>query len=261
MGDLGVFGAWLLLAIVIVGAVLVAIGSVFLARRIIGNDIGPEHNSVLSPFLTVIGLVYGALLGFTVVVGWQQYLSAETNVSHEAATLVTMYRQTVAMPQPEQALVREQLRRYGAAVQGPAWGEAEFGGINNQGRTALDQLYRIVGTKDPGASASPIEQQFLSQVTVLAADRSERILNARQRVPALLWCTLIFGGAVLVQLTSFMRLMSDRAHAVLVSTVSVLLALLLYVIYTLDHPFGPIGVTPAPFSHAMEIFDLVDRGS
>lgn len=58
---------------------------------------------------------------------------------------------------------------------------------------------------------------------------------------------LIFGGTVLILLTCFMRLENARAHAVLVGAVAVLLSLLLYVIYTLDHPFGPIGVTPQPF--------------
>ncbi|MGB8403779.1 MAG: DUF4239 domain-containing protein [Mycobacterium sp.] len=260
MGDLGVAGAWLLLAIVVIGAVCLAIGCVLLARRIVDRDTGPEHNAVLSPFLTVVGLVYGALLGFTVVVGWQQFLSAETNVFDEASTLTTLYRQTVAMPQPEQVQVREQLRRYAAAVQGPEWGKDEFGDIGNSGRSSLTQLYRIVGTGNSGASASPVGQQFLSQLTVLASDRSARILNAKQRIPTLLWCALVFGGAVLILLTSFMRLASNRAHEILVSAVTVLLALLLYVIYTLDHPFGQIGVTSHPFAHAVEVFDLVDKG-
>ena len=83
----------------------------WLGRRVLTSDTGPEHNSALSPFLTVVGLVYGALLGFTVVVGWQEFLSAEVNVSNEASTLTTMYRQTVAMPQPEQSQMREQLRK------------------------------------------------------------------------------------------------------------------------------------------------------
>src|ERR1700724_31137 len=96
-------GARRLLAIVVVGAVGIAIGSVLLARRVVAVDTSPENNSILSPFLTVVGLVYGVLLGFSVVVGWQQYLSAETNVSNEASTLTTMYRQTVATPQPEQS--------------------------------------------------------------------------------------------------------------------------------------------------------------
>ena len=101
MGDLGVVGAWLVLVGVVVVAIGVAVGSVLLTRRIV--DTRPEHNSILSPFLTVVGLVYGAVLGFTVVVGWQQYLTAQTNVSNEAATLTTLYRQTVAIPQPEQS--------------------------------------------------------------------------------------------------------------------------------------------------------------
>jgi hypothetical protein len=261
MGDFGLIGAWLLLVVVVVGAVLIAIGGVLLSGRILSRDTGPEHNSILSPFLTVVGLVYGALLGFTVVVGWQQYLSAEVNVSNEASTLVTLYRQTVAMPQPEQAQVREQLRKYAEALQGPRWGKQEFGEISNTGRAALTDLYRIVGAPKNGAAASPIDQQFLSQVSVLASDRSVRILDSKPRIPPLLWCSLIFGSVVLILLTCFMRLTNNRAHIFLVSVVTVLLSLLLYLVFVLDHPFGPMGVTSAPFAHALEVFDLVDQGT
>jgi hypothetical protein len=68
MGDFEAI-AWLLLAVVIVGALLLAVGSVWLGSRVLSGDTGPTHNSALSPFMTVVGLVYGALLGFTVVVG------------------------------------------------------------------------------------------------------------------------------------------------------------------------------------------------
>jgi len=119
-------GAWLLLVVVVVGAVVIAIGGVWLSNRVLSRDTGPEHNSILSPFLTVVGLVYGALLGFTVVVGWQQYLSAEVNVSNEASTLVTLYRQTVAMPPAEQAQAREQLRKYVRSTAGPEMGQARI---------------------------------------------------------------------------------------------------------------------------------------
>ncbi|MGV0677710.1 hypothetical protein A5667_04845 [Mycolicibacterium fortuitum] len=261
MGDFGLFGTWLLLAVVVVGAVALAVGSVLLASRVIARDTRPEHNSVLSPFLTVVGLVYGALLGFTVVVGWQQYLSAQTNVSNEASTLVTMYRQTVAMPQPEQTQVREQLRRYAAAVQGPEWGKEEFGTISNNGRHALTEMYRIVGTAKSDATASPINSQFLSQLATLTSDRSARILNSSPRIPVLLWCALIFGSLVLITLASFMRLENSRAHMILVSTVTVLLALLLFLVFMLDHPYGPVGVTPQRFAHAVMVFDLIDKGT
>jgi ABC-type Na+ efflux pump permease subunit len=58
---------WLILVLVIAVAILLAVGSLWLANHAL-SDAGKEHNSTLSPFLTVVGLVYGALLGFTVVV-------------------------------------------------------------------------------------------------------------------------------------------------------------------------------------------------
>ncbi len=58
------------------------------------GQLAKEHNSTLSPFITVVGLVYGALLGFTVVAGWQQFSSAGVVVANEASTLTTMYWQT-----------------------------------------------------------------------------------------------------------------------------------------------------------------------
>lgn len=260
MGDFGILGAWLTLLVVVAGAILLAVLSVRLADRILANGTRPDHNSVLSPFLTVVGLVYGALLGFTVVVGWQQFLSAEVNVSNEAAALTTLYRQTVAIPQPEQSQLRQQLRTYATALQGPEWGKEEFGDIGKAGRNALTQLYRIAGTPQSNATSNPINQEFLSQLTVLASDRSTRIMDAKPRIPALLWCSLIFGGSLVITLTSFLRLPDRRGHVALVGAVTVLLSLLLYLVYALDHPFGPMGVTPEVFSHAVAVFDSVDSG-
>jgi hypothetical protein len=48
---------------------------------------------------------------------------------------------------------------------------------------------------------------------------------------------------------------------ILVGAVAVLLALLLYLVFVLDHPFGPLGVTPRPFAHAVTVFDAVDSGT
>ncbi len=106
MGDFGIAGLWLLLAVSLVVAVLVGVGSMWLADRTLPKPTSDGHNGALSPFLTCVGLVYGALLGFTIVVAWEQFSSAEVNVSNEASTLTTMYRQTVGMPIPEQTQMR-----------------------------------------------------------------------------------------------------------------------------------------------------------
>ena len=159
MSDFGAI-AWLLLAVVIVGAVLIGVGSVWLGSRVLSADTSPAHNSALSPFMTVVGLVYGALLGFTVVVGWQEFLSAEVNVSNEASTLTTMYRQTVAMPQPEQSRIREQLRKYAGAVQSPEWGKQNFDRISNSARAAITEVFASLAVSNPVPRRARLTRSF-----------------------------------------------------------------------------------------------------
>jgi hypothetical protein len=256
---------WLLFVLVILASVAFAVGAILVANRIISSSIGKEHNSVLSPFLTTVALVYGALLGFTVVVAWEQFSSAELNVANESSTLATMYRQTVAMPAQEQREIRILLRKYTSAVKGPEWRKQE----QNEGaatsdiaRTAITQMYQVIGRQDPNAASSAINGEFLSQLTVLASERNTRVLDAEPRIPALLWFGLMFGGVLLVALTAFLRLDSTRAHVILSGAVALLLGLLLFIIYCLDHPFGAqIGITPAPFAHTLEVFDAVDKGT
>jgi hypothetical protein len=148
-------------------------------------------------------------------------------------------------------------------VQGPEWKKQEElgGGTSDTARSAITDMYRVLGRQDPDAGASAINSEFLGQLTVLASERNTRVLDAEPRIPWLLWCGLIFGGVLLVGLTGFMRLDSTRAHMILSGAVAILLGLLLFVIYCLDHPFGTqIGITPAPFQHSLEVFDAVDSG-
>ncbi len=263
MGDYGLTGLWLLLALSLVAALAIAAGSVLLADRVLPKPVQEGHNSALSPFLTCVSLVYGALLGFTIVVAWEQFSSAEINVSNEASTLVTMYRQTVGMPASEQAQMRGLLRKYAGAVEGPEWQNAIRAGSGTESaRDALNEMYRVLGSEQSSVSTSPISQKFLDQLTTLASERNQRILDAKPRIPGLLWAGLLFGGVVLLGIGGFMRLGSARAHLALLGAVAILLGLLLFVVFWLDHPFGnELGVTSAPFEQSLSVFDSIDRGT
>src|SRR6476661_8547998 len=263
MGDFGKGGLWLLLAAALVAAVLVGAGSMWLADRTLSQPVPAGHNGALSPFMTCVGLVYGALLGFTIVVAWEQFSSAEANVSNEASTVITMYRQTVGMPVPEQSQMRVLLRKYTNAVEGPEWENAIRTGSGTEGaRDALNEMYRVLGSEQSSVSSSPISQKFLDQLTTLASQRNQRIVDAKPRIPGLLWTGLLFGGVVLLGLGGFMRLGSTRAHFGLLSAVAVLLGLLLFIVFWLDHPFGnELGVTSEPFEQSQNAFDSIDQGT
>ena len=263
MGDYGIAGLWVFLALSLIAAVAVAAASMWLADRTLPDPVSEGHNGALSPFLTCVGLVYGALLGFVIVVAWEQFSSAEANVSNEASTLITMYRQTVGMPVQEQTRMRVLLRKYTDAVAGPEGQSVAHSGTGTEtARDALNEMYRVLGSDQSSVASSPISQKFLDQLTTLASQRNQRILDAKPRIPGLLWSGLLFGGVVLLGLGGFMRLGSLRAHFGLLSAVAVLLGLLLFIVFWLDHPFGnQLGVTSAPFEQSLTVFESVDRGT
>src|SRR4029079_1619234 len=213
MGDFGIAGLWLLRAVARVAAVLVGAASMWLADRTLPKPVPTGHNGALSPFLTCVSLVYGALLGFTIVVAWEQFSSAETNVSNEASTVITMYRQTVGMPVPEQTQMRVLLRKYTMAVEGPEWENAIHTGSGTESaRDALNEMYRVLGSEQSSVATSPVSQKFLDQLTTLASQRNQRIVDAKPRIPGLLWTGLLFGGVVLLGLGGVHTVWTRTGH-------------------------------------------------
>ncbi|AXO22873.1 bestrophin-like domain [Mycobacterium avium] len=246
---------WLLLVCAVAAAIAVAAGAIWLGRRLLH---GRQQNPAIASFLTVVGFVYGALLGFTVVATWEHFSSTQVVVSAEASALTTMYRQSVAMPEPERTEIQELLRKYAGAVAGPEWNKQR----NEGARAAITRMYRTVGRQQPNIAARPINQQFLNQLSELASDRNERIVGTKPRIPPLLWAGLIFGAVVLVAFTGFLRLGSTVGHVVVSGTVAVLLALLLCTVFELDHSYATDQrITSGPFQHALDIFDAVDNDS
>ncbi|ORB81039.1 DUF4239 domain-containing protein [Mycobacterium timonense] len=246
---------WLLLVCAGAAAIAVAVGAIWLGRRLLH---GRQQNPAIASFLTVVGFVYGALLGFTVVATWEHFSSTQVVVSAEASALTTMYRQSVAMPEPERTEIQELLRKYAGAVAGPEWNKQR----NEGARAAITRMYRTVGRQQPNIAARPINQQFLNQLSELASDRNERIVGTKPRIPPLLWAGLIFGAVVLVAFTGFLRLGSTVGHVVVSGTVAVLLALLLCTVFELDHSYATDQrITSGPFQHALDIFDAVDNDS
>ena len=216
---------WLVLVLVIAASMLLAVGSNLVRESRSRPSAGKEYNSTLSPFVTTVALVYGTLLGFTVVVAWEQFSSAEANVANEASTLATMYRQTVAMPATEQQEIRDLLRKYTTAVKGPEWASQSEndGGTSDTARSAITEMYRVIGRQDPDAATSAINGEFLGQLTVWPRSETPGYWMPNRESRGCCGVAWLSVACLLVGMTGFMRLDSTRAHIVLSGAVAVLL--------------------------------------
>lgn len=249
---------WLLLASAIMVAVALTGCAMRAGYRFRPVVVLPDHNSALSPFMSFAGIVYGVLLGFTVITNWDQFASTRVIIAGEASALTTMYRQTIAMPEDERDQVRPLVRQYAEAVAGPEWNQQS----SNVARAAISGMYRVIGHMPADAKSSPVNAEFLSQMTALASDRNERITGTRPRMPALLWAVLISGALIMVGLLGLLRLPTVVSHVLIASLIASLLAMLLTMVYALDYSFATDHEYVAgPFKHAIEIFNLVDEGT
>ena len=89
--------------------------------------------------------------------------------------------------------------------------------------------------------------------------RRIRLLESRQRLPAILWAVLIVGGIITVSSTCLFGVENFKLHLVQVFEISFLLSLMLVAIASTDRPFqGDVHVPPNAFRYAL---DTMNEGS
>ena len=212
-------------------------------------------------FLTA-GTIYAVLLGFLVVAVWEAYDNAHSNVGEEASTLATMYRQTNGMHPGERDHMRELLREYTESVAEKEWSiQAATGGAAPEARKAVADVYRAYASLPAAEANSSINQAFLSNMSIVAADRNKRTLEASEQLPAVLWVGLVTGAVVVVGMTFLLYMETPLPHIIMAAIMAGLIGTLLYVAVAFDRPFsGPLGLQPEPFEHSLSVFKAVDAG-
>lgn len=102
-----------------------------------------------------------------------------------------------------------------------------------------DELRRSIHSFEPDTSAEEaLYAQGLERIHELDEDR-EVFLHVREGIPPILWLVLISLGTNTVVFTYFDEIKSYRLHILTVAALAGAIALILFTIGVLDHPFGP----------------------
>ena len=91
-------GMWLaglptlmLWTIVILPAATLSLVGLHLVRRNTSPAAAKAYNDVVGFGHGIVGVVYAVLLGFTIIVSWEQFDAADRNVSEEASAIADLY--------------------------------------------------------------------------------------------------------------------------------------------------------------------------
>jgi hypothetical protein len=238
-------------------AMLVAVGGLILVERLMPTRRRMPHNDVAGFIYAVLGVAYAVLLGLMVVAVWEEWNAATAAADQEASEVAEIFWLAHRLPQPEGRHLQELARSYARTVVNEEWPLMEQGKVRPKAGSILDKIRDDIQRMNPTTETQQVlYEQGLQQVHELADARGERLLDAEQGLPAILWVVLFVGGVEVVGFTYLFGLESTTVHMLMVALLTLIIALVLFTVAALDYPFkgdvelprfrGRVASTPQP---------------
>jgi hypothetical protein len=243
--------------LVVCGACLAAIVGLMLVQRLVPATIRQQNNDVAGFIYAVLGVIYAVLLALVVIATWEEFGRARITAETEANALAEIFWLAHQLPEPEGRELQELCRSYAEEVVNVEWPLMEQGRTPTMeqaegtpaGWVLIDDIRANLQELDP---RTPADEQLyaegLDQVQRLADARRTRLVVAEESIATLLWVVLIVGGIVVVGFAYLFGMENTWAHALMVVALAGVIALVLFTIAAMDHPFtGGARVGPEAF--------------
>jgi hypothetical protein len=196
------------------------------------------------------------LLAFAVVVVWEKFNQAESEVAKEAGAAATVFRLSQGVHPERGAAIREATTDYLTSAIAIDWPAMESGTQSPATTEALSEIYHaVLKFQSLGTDERLVLAEILRQVDRISEARRERLVMADGIVPAIIWMVL-FGGAFLtIGFTFFFGADNLRAQSVMTGALSVLIFAGLLIVVEIDYPFaGTVKVGPEALAAVVKDF-------
>jgi protein-S-isoprenylcysteine O-methyltransferase Ste14 len=251
--------------LVVCGASLVAVAGLMLVQRLVPAAIRKEHNDVAGFIYAALGVIYAVLLALVVIAVWEEFGRARVTVESEANALAEIFWLAHELPEPEGPHLQELSRSYAEEVVEEEWPLMEQGETPSMERTQatpqgwvlIDDIRAALQGYEPRTEAEQeLYAEGLDQVQRLADARRTRLVQAEESIPAVLWVVLVVGGIVAVGFTYLFGLERTWAHSLMVASLAAVIALILFTVGVLDHPFsGGAAIETGAFELVLNRFE------
>ena len=250
--DAGEMNEAITIAIIVLVAVLVSLLGLALVRRMVPTSRLAQHTDVAGYVYAVIGVIYAVILAFVVIAAWEEYRDARAAVADEASAVLNLARSANGWPAGDRGNVESALIAYARQVvdvEWPAMARGDFGPATET--VTVNQLWQALNQADESAAAKSASYEVaLLQLDDLGEARRNRLLLGQEGLPMSMAVVLIIGAVVTIGFAYLFAVDDGRLHALMITSLAVLVALLLLLQYQLGMPFqGVSAIEPT----AMEL--------
>jgi hypothetical protein len=243
--------------LVVTLSALVAFAGLSLVHRLVPPPQREPHNTVGGIIFIPLSGLFGVLTAFMIGLSWQGYSETEDTTQREASSLAAIYLHAAELPDPESEQVQALARLYGQVVVDEEWPLMSQGKESERAWSITDELHKSINDFEP---STPAEQALRVQLAErhenMLDDRRLRLLDSRGGLPHILWVIMLGSGLIVVSFTYLFGMRNFWVHALMVATVTVVVATSLYTIKSFERPFtGDTMITPRTFELVLQGFE------
>jgi hypothetical protein len=232
-----------------------AVAGLYLVRKKYPPEVLKENHEVAAIIFNAFGLLYGVVVAFTVFVTWSGYDDATKNLQLEADAALDISHSAKAFPDPARTVIQQGLLDYLNSVYTDELNRMSSGDISIYSSDSLRKLIAVFNRMDEKSAPNrELYMESLKRLSNLAQYRRLRIFAGNNSVPLTVWLVLLGGGLITVVYTYLFGTKNIKAQYLMISALTVTTASILFLIYTLDHPFtGASKVSTKPLREAIEV--------
>ena len=233
----------------------IAVLGLYLVRKKYPADVLKENHEVAAIIFNAFGVLYAVVVAFVVFVTWNGYDEATKNLQLEASQVLDIFHSARAFPDPASKIIQDGLIDYTNSVHNDELRRMAGGDIGIYSTGSLRNLIAVFdGMNDKSIPNRELYMESLRRINNLAEYRRLRIFAGNDTVPPMVWLILLVGGLITVSYTYFFGVRNIRGQYIMTSALTIMISLILFLVYVLDHPFTGTGrVSARPFSEAMEL--------
>jgi hypothetical protein len=226
----------------------------YVVRRSVGLDRLGHNNEVAGFKYAVLGVIYAVLLGFAVIVVWENFRDGQSSVMAEASAISTIYRLAEGVDPAASTAVRSAAMRYGETVVSQEAPAMAMGQASPAATIALSRLYEaLLAAKPATLEQSDAFQNLLVSLQTLSDARRDRLELAGSTVPQVIWLVLFGGGLLNVAFLLFFGTRHVWVQMVMSGMLTAVIFMALFSIVMIDHPFaGSVRVSMEPIAYVLE---------
>jgi len=237
---------WLAAFILIVPTTIFAMCGPAIVRRYVPLDRLSANNEVAGFKFATVGVIYAVLLAFAILVVWERFNKADSDVANEASAAATVFRLTQGLDADHGAAVRKATTNYLREAVDKDWPAMGHGTSSRDVTIALTEIYdAVLKFHTFGSFESLVVAEILRDVDRISEMRRQRLVAASGIVPGIIWAVLFTGAFVTIGFTFFFGTANLRAQTVMSGAVAILIFSGLLTVVAIDHPFaGTVKVGP-----------------